>query len=160
MINLICESAWNITTDIFSIIGVLLTIFLSIIFPIYNYNKNRLTTKSFNASFNAVLAPKIRAIEDKNAIVFSCFVLCTNKTNKDVSIIKAEIANKEKVVDLFYGNTISSFTVKAKSTYSYPFRLVILPNIFQLSADIKLRLYTTDKVLEYDIAFPNDRECI
>ena len=157
MINLICESAWNITTDIFSIIGVLLTIFLSIIVPIYSYNKNRITTKSFNASFNAVAAPKLKSLEDPNAMVFSCFVLCTNKTNKDVSIIKAEITNGEKTADLSYGATTSSFIVKAKSTYSHPFHLVILPNIFQITTGTKLRLHTTDKVLEYEIAFPTDK---
>lgn len=154
MTNLLCESAWSITTGIFSILGFLITVLISVIIPIYHYYKNKITTKTFNASFNAVVAPKLKSLEGTNAIVFDCSVLCINKTNKDVSIIKAEIANKDKAVELSYGSTTSSFTVKAKSTYSHPFRLVILPNIFQLATDIKLRLYTTNKVLEYDIAFP------
>lgn len=90
--------------------------------------------------------------------MYSCNITCLNKTNKDVSIIRAEIVSNDKVIDLFSVSPNSKFTVKAQSAYSYPFRLALLPDKFQLSSESKLQLYTSDKMFAYDIIFPHEEK--
>ena len=140
----------QIVSCVFSIIGVLYTVFGGIVKPRLEKKKNAIATKNVTIAYTAE-APKV--VWGHNRPVVEGKIEFLNNTNRIINVTKLELIDGKEEMLINNPKKILNLRIPPYSNHIEPFSFETpAPPKYVMSPTCKLRVHANDKVLEYDVS--------
>ena len=140
----------QIVSCVFSIIGVLYTVFGGIVKPMLEKKKNAITTKNVAIAYTAE-APKV--VWGHNHPVVEGKIEFLNNTNRIINVTKLELIDGKVEMQINDPKEILNLRVPPYGNHVEAFKFETpAPPKYVMSPTCKLRVHANDKVLEYDVS--------
>lgn len=140
----------QIVSCVFSIVGVLYTVFGGIVKPRLDKKKNAITTKNVIIAYTAE-APKV--VWGHGHPVVECKIEFTNGTNRVINITGLDLVDGKAVMSVNSPQKIMNLSVPPYGYCVEAFKFETpAPPKYVMSPTCKLRVHANDKILEYDVS--------